>query len=59
MPDITMCPGLDCPFKEQCYRFTAEPSEYQSYFADPPIKDGKCNYYWGENAEFVWDNEEE
>jgi hypothetical protein len=19
-----------------------------------PIKDGKCEYYWGENAESVW-----
>jgi hypothetical protein len=52
--DITMCTGLDCPFKEQCHRFTADPGEYQMYFADPPIKDGKCDFYWGENGEFVW-----
>lgn len=52
MADITMCPGTNCPHKESCYRFTATPNEYrQAYFVDPPIKDGKCEYYWGENAE--------
>jgi hypothetical protein len=55
MPDITMCPGTDCPHKEKCYRFTAKPDEYwQSYFMNSPIKDGKCEYYWGENAESIW-----
>jgi hypothetical protein len=54
-PDITMCPGTNCPYKETCYRFTAKPSEYwQSYFTEPPIKDGKCDMYWGENAEAVF-----
>ena len=55
MPDITMCPGTNCPQKEKCYRFTANPSEYmQSYFMEAPIKDDKCDYYWGENAESIW-----
>ena len=55
MPDITMCHGGDCPHKEKCYRFTANADElYQSYFVDPPYKDGKCEYYWGENAEAIW-----
>jgi len=55
MPDITMCSGEGCPHKEQCYRFTAKPSEFsQSYFVEAPIKDGKCDHYWGENAESVW-----
>jgi hypothetical protein len=21
---------------------------------EAPIKDGKCDYYWGENAENIW-----
>ena len=57
MPDISMCPGLDCPNKNDCYRFKALPSKYmQSYFAVPPHtlkveEDGvttkwECNYYW-------------
>ncbi len=54
MADITKCPGYDCPFKERCIRFTAEPSEYQSYFLEPPIKDGNCDMYMGEDAEFIW-----
>lgn len=31
MPDITMCANKLCNKKEKCYRFMAEPSEYQSY----------------------------
>ena len=46
MPDISMCPGTDCPKKETCYRFMATPSDYQSYFIHSPIKDGKCDHYW-------------
>jgi hypothetical protein len=52
--DITKCSGIDCPFKDQCYRHTAPDSYLQSYFADPPIKGDKCDFYWGKNAEFVW-----
>jgi alpha-galactosidase/6-phospho-beta-glucosidase family protein len=47
MPDITMCSGNYCPLAKTCYRYKATPSEYrQSYFTKPPIKDGKCDYYW-------------
>ena len=54
-PDISLCPGTDCPHKESCYRYTAKPNEYrQSYFSVAPIKDGKCDMYWGEKAEAVF-----
>lgn len=57
MADITMCTGENCPVKDKCYRFTAVRSEYmQSQFVISPIKDGKCQYYWGENAEHIFDN---
>jgi hypothetical protein len=54
MPDITMCPGGECPLKETCYRFKANPSSWQSFFHEPPYKieyysEGKnisCEYYW-------------
>ena len=50
MPDITMCVGTDCPHRETCYRYTAKPNEHrQSYFKTPPIKEGICEMYWGEN----------
>lgn len=56
MPDITKCEGTDCPVKEKCYRFTARDSEFrQSYFATPPYKDGKCDHFWSENQEAIWD----
>ena len=54
MPDITMCLGTDCPYKETCYRYTSKPSDWQSYFSVPPIKDGKCDMYWGDNAEAIF-----
>jgi hypothetical protein len=54
-PDITMCLGTDCPYKETCYRYTAKSNEYyQSYFTEAPIKDGKCDMYWGDNAEAIF-----
>jgi hypothetical protein len=46
MPDISMCMGNDCPIKENCYRYKAEPSKYQSYFMEAPYKDGDCSHYW-------------
>jgi hypothetical protein len=54
MPDITMCKGNDCPHKEKCYRFMATPDIYQTYFMEPPNKENKCDYYWGENAKSIW-----
>lgn len=47
MPDISMCKNDNCPLKEKCYRYTAEPSPYrQSYGLFPQPKDGKCEYFW-------------
>lgn len=49
MPDISMCNGLDCPLKESCYRYKAEPSTFmQSYFFDVPFdkEKGECEHYW-------------
>lgn len=50
MPDISMCHGGLCARKEQCYRHTAEPSEYrQAYFAKAPHHENdrhRCDYYW-------------
>ncbi len=46
MADITMCSGVGCPLKEKCYRFKAIPCEFrQSYFTEPPLKNGKCEYF--------------
>lgn len=52
-----MCTHSGCPVKEKCYRFTANPSESQSYFSGNPstVNDGKfyCTFFWGENAEWI------
>ena len=26
----------------------------QSFFVDSPIKEGKCEMYWGANSESIW-----
>lgn len=54
MSDITKCSGVGCPVKDKCYRFTATTSKFlQSYFVEVPYKDGKCDMYWGDNAESI------
>jgi hypothetical protein len=42
-----MCNGNGCPKANQCYRFTAKPSEYrQAYFVTAPVdEDGECGYF--------------
>ena len=57
--DITKCHGqtgaTNCPYKENCYRFTAKADEYaQSYFIELPLKNNKCDHYWGKNGEKIW-----
>ena len=59
MPDITKCHGqieeVNCPYKENCYRFTAKADKYgQSYFMELPLKDGNCDHYWGKDGEKIW-----
>ena len=46
-PDITMCKDDRCVLKKKCYRFTAEPDYYQSYFESSPydVEKNKCTYF--------------
>jgi hypothetical protein len=55
MTDITKCTGEDCPLKETCYRFIAPSEMYQSFFMTPHVKNGKCEYYWGEASQSTYD----
>ena len=48
-----MCKDDSCPIKDSCRRFTAEPGFLQSYFIDSPMKDGKCDMYWGESQQQI------
>jgi hypothetical protein len=54
MPDMTMCSGKGCPVASKCYRFTATPSSYQSYFSSPPYDGKYCDMYWGDNEESIF-----
>lgn len=50
-PDICLCTGEDCPLREKCLRYqyhliaSLEKDNYNTYFIDPPIKDGACEYH--------------
>lgn len=50
MADITMCKGLGCNKKRECYRFTAKPNEFrQAYFTGTPwfmTSTGKLRCDW-------------
>lgn len=52
MPDISMCPGDDCPRKETCYRYTATPNQFRQSYFTKAVYDKKdttkmtCMYYW-------------
>ena len=50
MADITMCKGTGCPFKEDCYRYTANKGEYQYYFVNVPYnKEAEdCHEFWAD-----------
>jgi len=45
MPDITLCTNNTCTAKRTCYRFMAEPSEWQSYMAFGDIHGNKCSSF--------------
>ena len=54
MADRTLCKGNNCPIKEQCKRYTLPHNPtYQSYFTESPIKDGKCDMFWGDVADNI------
>jgi hypothetical protein len=63
MPDIAMCKGDNCPMKEDCYRYTAKPNSYQSYFTSIPFDAmyRECEHFWDnkERAFYNKDNTKE
>ena len=42
MPDISMCANEMCKRRSECYRYTATPSDYQSYME---FDDNDCEYF--------------
>lgn len=48
MPDITMCTGGNCLFKDECWRYTAAKNDaWQSFFATIPYdrEKNECEYF--------------
>jgi hypothetical protein len=49
MADITMCYGMTCPLRNECYRYTAWANPYrQSYFVIVPydFEKNECNRFF-------------
>jgi hypothetical protein len=46
MPDISMCPGGECPLKENCLRYKSKPGMLQTYFLTPPFVKDSCDYFY-------------
>lgn len=44
MPDIAMCLNKDCTIRNNCYRFTAIPSERQAYSNFQQDEEQKCKH---------------
>lgn len=64
---FTKCQEHSCPLKAKCHRYTSNSirdfsgkESYQEYFDEKTytIKDGKfnCDFFWGDNAEFLYQN---
>lgn len=51
MPDISMCTGIGCKDKDECYRHTAKHTpEWQTFFTEPPGTDKNCGYFWKDDT---------
>jgi hypothetical protein len=48
MPDISMCKNEKCKLKEECYRFTATPSEFMQAYGVFNCKDKEVidTFFW-------------
>lgn len=61
MSDITKCADQNCPWKDECYRFTFTPGDFQLYFVGTPAeydsesKFVKCEMYWGDRTNQIMD----
>ena len=49
MPEISKCPGNQCPVKNTCWRYTSLPSEMQCYFIGNPDFNNQCDFYYDDS----------
>lgn len=58
MPDISMCANQTCPSRLLCYRYTAQPSEWQPYQErEPGAGQERCEDYWDNTGRRVFRGE--
>lgn len=54
MPDISMCTDMNCPVRQNCYRFMATPNpDRQSYVLVKSNGYEPCDIYWPMSKTFV------
>lgn len=46
----TKCSGFNCPLKDNCKRYKAIGGDWEYYFTEPPYKDGKCEFFLGDES---------
>jgi len=55
MPDITMCSGKRdeeiCLQRNLCYRFTAKPDPWQSFFSEACFRGSLCRHFMDNGVE--------
>ena len=45
MPDISMCSSEQCPIKNKCYRYMAEPNEHWQSYSNFYTEIEPCSHY--------------
>lgn len=59
MPDISLCVNDNCPLRQDCLRFNADPdSLWQSYGDFEPDDEGNCDFYI-KMPDLVWYKQDE
>lgn len=49
----TKCSGFNCPLKDNCKRYKAINGDWQYYFTEVPYKDGKCEFFLGDESKIT------
>ena len=47
MTDASLCFGVGCPQREQCWRFMASPDPRGQSWFEPPNVGNRCEYFIG------------
>ena len=45
MTDTSRCGGFNCPFKDECIRYTGTTTSWQQSYIGPAYKEGACDNF--------------